>query len=72
MGYIVNPTEIPDLRFCRCDRDTATYLMFTAGIPLLGFSRVTEKPYLFAITDKLISALDECKKYKASTLGEEV
>lgn len=72
MGYIVNPTEIPDLKFYQCDRDTAMYLLFTAGLPLLGYLAEAEKPYLFAMTDKLSSALGEYKKYKASTLGEEV
>lgn len=72
MAYIVNPKDIPDLRFCQCDRDTAMYLLFTAGLPLLGFSRESEKPYLFALTDKLNLALGEYKKYKASKLGEEV
>lgn len=72
MGYIVNPTDIPDLKVYQCDKDMAGYLLYVAKIPLLGFLRESEKPYLFALTDKLNSALGECEEYKASALGEEV
>lgn len=72
MGYIVNPTDIPDLKFYQCDKDMAGYLLYVAKIPLLGFLRESEKPYLFALTDKLNSALGEYEEYKASELGEEV
>lgn len=72
MGYIVNPTDIPDLKAYQCDKDLAGYLLYVAKIPLLGFLAEAEKPYLFALTDRLTSALGEYEKYKASTLGEEV
>ena len=71
MAYIVNPKDIPDLRFIQCDRGTAMYLLFTAGLPLLGFSRESEKPYLFSLTERLTLALEEYKKYKANQLGKE-
>ena len=72
MGYIVNPKDIPDLKVYQCDKDMAGYLLYIAKIPLLGFLRESEKPYLFALTDKLNSALEGHEKYKANQLGEEV
>lgn len=71
MGYIINPKDIPDLEAYQCDGDTAGYLLYIAKVPLLGFLDNQEKPYLFAITDKLRSALSEYKKYKADKLGKE-
>lgn len=72
MGYIINPKDIPNLEAYQCDAEMATYLLYTAKIPLLGFVDNDDRPYLFAITDKLRSALSEYKKYKANELGKEL
>jgi len=64
--FIINPEEVLDLRAYKCDIETAEYLIYKRGIPLLAFNWEEDgKPYLFAMTEKLVEVL---KEYRAKAV----
>ena len=65
MSFIINPESIVDFKSYKCDKKTADYLIYEKHLPLFSLDREThsKKPYIFAITDELLSALDEYSKF---------
>lgn len=67
--FIINPQEVLDLKAFKCDIETAEYLIYEKGIPLLAFNWVEDgKPYLFAITESLNDALKEYRTEESKRL----
>ena len=61
MSFIINPEDIVDFKSYKCNKKIAHYLIFEKSIPVFSIDRNphSKKPYMFAITDELLEALNE-------------
>ena len=61
MSFIINPEYIIGLKTYKCKKDVADFLIYEMGLPVLSISKKKgeKKPYSFAVTDELLSALEK-------------
>lgn len=61
MSFIINAEDIIDFKKYQCNKKIADYLIYEKHIPVLSLdkNKHSKKPYIFAITDDLLKALEE-------------
>lgn len=64
MSFVINPEDIIGFKSYKCNKKIADYLIYDKHIPIFSLDKDvnSKKPYIFAITDELLMALNEYQK----------
>lgn len=64
MSFVINPDDIVGFKSYKCNKKIANYLIYDKHIPVFSLDKDedSKKPYIFAITDELLQALNEYKQ----------
>lgn len=61
MSFVINADDIVNFKSYKCNKEMADYLIYEKHIPVFSLDKDknSDKPYVFAITDELLEALNE-------------